>query len=105
MSEVTMMESPFISEEARQNRRAITELMARHKFVAYPWEFWHYSSCDAYGAYLTRNRQTAKYGPIDWDPTSNSVVPIDDVAKPLNSMDLIQEKIEFMEKQPYSSAT
>lgn len=36
MSELTPMDSPFIAADARENRAAITTLMARHGFVTYP---------------------------------------------------------------------
>jgi len=94
ISEHTPMASPFISEEARNNRSEIANLMRRHGFVAYPWEFWHFNSGDVYAAYLTNDLQPAKYGPVDWDRASNSVTPIDDATKPLISLKEIQDAID-----------
>ncbi|MEI8064464.1 MAG: M15 family metallopeptidase, partial [Verrucomicrobiota bacterium] len=54
MCDLTPMASPFISVAAQQNRAAITGLMAKHGFVAYPWEFWHYNKGDAYAEYLLK---------------------------------------------------
>ena len=56
MSALTPMGSPFVSDAARRNRREITALMRRHGFVDYPWEFWHYSSGDAYEQVLLQDR-------------------------------------------------
>ena len=93
LSELTPMTSPFVSEEARNNRDAITDLMRRHGFTTYPWEFWHYNSGDVHAAHFTNGAQKAKYGPVDWDPVSNVVTPITDATKPLNSLDTIQAAI------------
>ncbi len=94
MSELTPMGSPFISAQAQQNRRGITALMRRHGFVEYPFEFWHYSSGDAYDQYLRRTGKPAIYGAIEWDPVSNSVKPIADLYQPLNSNDEVRAGIE-----------
>ena len=72
MSELTPMDSPFVSQAAQANRAAITALMEGHGFVAYPWEFWHYNSGDAYEAVLHRLDQPARFGPIDVDLTTGS---------------------------------
>ncbi|RYF73986.1 MAG: hypothetical protein EOO39_09405, partial [Cytophagaceae bacterium] len=42
MSELTPMKSPFVLESSLRNRQEITDVMAQHGFVAYPFEFWHY---------------------------------------------------------------
>lgn len=85
MSALTPMDSPFVSAQAQHNRSEISALMLRHGFVAYPWEFWHYSSGDAYDQFLRRTGKPAMYGAVDWDPVGNRVSPIDDPAQPLNS--------------------
>jgi len=94
ISELTPMSSPFISEEAKNNRAEIADLMRRHGFIAYPWEFWHFNSGDVYAAYLTKNLQCAKYGPIDWDRIPNTVTPIRDAAEPLVSLEEMQDAID-----------
>ncbi len=53
MNEKTFMDSIFISQKARRNRQIITEIMKKYGFHAYPFEFWHYSSGDAYAQYLS----------------------------------------------------
>ena len=68
MSALTPMGSPFVSDAARRNRQEITALMRRHGFVDYPWEFWHYSSGDAYEQVLRKTGRPAIYGAVQWDP-------------------------------------
>jgi len=94
MSALTPMASPFVSPQALQNRRDITALMEQHGFVAYPWEFWHYSSGDAYDAFLRGTGKPARYGAVDWDPASGAVTPVADPTEPLNSEDEIRAEIE-----------
>jgi len=85
ISERTPMDSPFVSAEARENRAEITDLMARHGFSTYPFEFWHYNAGDAYEELLSGRGGPARYGPVDLDPESGEVRPIADAATPLNS--------------------
>ncbi|MEI6501832.1 MAG: M15 family metallopeptidase [Armatimonadota bacterium] len=94
MSERTPMLSPFVSERARQNREEITDLLGRHGFVTYPWEFWHYNDGDAYAELLKRTGQPARYGPVHMDPVDGSVTPIDDPCAPLNSVAVIRDLME-----------
>ena len=91
MSEGTPMASPFVSEQAQQNRREITALLGGHGFVAYPWEFWHYSDGDAYAELLSHTGRPARYGPVHVDPVDGKVTPINDPCAPLNSMEVIRE--------------
>lgn len=93
MSERTPMDSPFVSAPARDNRREIGALMARHGFVAYPYEFWHYSSGDAYDQFLRRTGRPAIYGPVDRDPATNRVRPIADPLEPLNTDEDLRREI------------
>lgn len=94
MSERTPMDSPFVSPEAQKNRGAITDLMRRHGFVAYPWEFWHYSAGDAYAEYLNAAGQPARYGPVNLNLADGSVIPIENPTAPLNSSEEIHEQME-----------
>lgn len=94
MSALTPMDSPFISDEARRNRRAITELMRQHGFVEYPYEFWHYSSGDAYDQFLRKTGRPAIYGAVDWDPATNRVTPIPNPNEPLSTQDEIKAEID-----------
>jgi len=93
MSALTPMDSPFVSAAARANRMAITAIMARFGFVAYPWEFWHYNKGDAYDHYLNGSHQPARYGAVDVDPASGHVRAIDDPQRPLNAPEEIEAEI------------
>ena len=86
ISELTPMGSPFISPDERGNRAAITEIMQDHGFMAYPYEFWHYSQGDAYAELLTNSGRSARYGAVDCDPEKNpAVIPIKDPCLPLHT--------------------
>jgi D-alanyl-D-alanine dipeptidase len=93
MSALTPMASPFVSAQAQRNRRDITELMARHGFVDYPYEFWHYSSGDAYEQVLRHSGRPAIYGAVSCD-AAGEVSPLDNPDQPLNSHDEIRAEIE-----------
>lgn len=92
MSELTPMDSPFVSAQARSNRKAITALMQRHGFMAYPWEFWHYSKGDAYDYHLNRTGKPARYGAVQVAPDGH-VIAIEDPCAPLNSPQEIEAEI------------
>lgn len=77
ISERTPMDTPFISAQARRNRRIISDLMAHAGFLAYPYEFWHYSQGDAYTEFLCRTGQPARYGAVRLvSPRSGAVAPL-----------------------------
>ena len=94
LSERTPMHSPFVSAEARRNRDAITALMADHGFVAYPYEFWHYSKGDAYYEQLTGSGKPARYGAVVLDPRTGRTTPIPEPTKPLHTTEEIRGQIE-----------
>lgn len=94
ISELTFMDSPFISQEESKNRKEIKRIMKTHGFIAYPFEFWHFSQGDAYAEQLTKSNNNARYGAVHFDLTSGQIVPLDKQDMPLYSMDEIQEKIE-----------
>jgi hypothetical protein len=87
------MRSPFIDEEALNNRLEITKMIEAHGFVHFPFEFWHFNKDDAMGHTLTGKSGPAKYGPVHWDPESNSVKPYRDSMSPLNPLDQIEKEI------------
>lgn len=93
LSEKTPMDSPFISKPARQNRREITGLMAAHGFVAYPFEFWHYSKGDAYDEFLNKSGRPARYGPVEVEVSDGSVSPIENAREPLTSREDMEAMI------------
>lgn len=84
MSELTPMDSPFVSVEAQRNRQQITEMFARHGFTTYPFEFWHYDLGDVHHAAMT-NSAPARYGPIDWNQSTGAITPAADMFEPFNS--------------------
>ena len=94
MSALTPMNSPFVSAAARANRGAITQIMRRHGFVEYPYEFWHYSSGDAYDQFIRKTGRPAIYGAVDWDRKTNGLTPIPNPIDPLNSHDELKAEIE-----------
>lgn len=94
LSELTPMNCPFISAEAGKNRREITALMARHGFAAYPYEFWHYSSGDAYSEFLSGSDKPARYGAVRAHFPGGDVEPIADPMAPLHSEQEMAEQIE-----------
>jgi D-alanyl-D-alanine dipeptidase len=94
LSEKTPMDSPFVSAGAQANRREITALMARHGFVTYPFEFWHYNAGDALEGCLNGSRAPARYGPVDFDPATGEVSPLADPTAALNSLQEIGSRAE-----------
>ncbi|MCX6048012.1 MAG: hypothetical protein NT075_23165 [Chloroflexi bacterium] len=93
MSELTPMDSPFVSAEAQANRLAITALMRKHGFVTYPWEFWHYNKDDAYDHYLNQTGQVARYGAVNMTLPDGHVQAIEDALTPLNSYEEIASEM------------
>ncbi len=94
MSELTFMDSPFISEEATKNRREIKRILKKYGFIAYPFQFWHFSQGDAYAEYISKSGKGARYGAINFDLSNGKIVPLDNPEKSLYSIGQIQEKIE-----------
>jgi len=94
ISELTPMASPFVSAPARRNREAIMSLMKRHGFIAYPYEFWHYSQGDVYAEYLPQTGKPGRYGAVDWDPQTGKTTPITHPEDLLNSLEEIRIEIE-----------
>ena len=94
ISELTPMDSPFISPAARKNRQEITDIMRRAGFIEYPYEFWHYNSGDAYESVLYGRSSPANYGAVDWNPDTGCTESIPDPNCPLNNLDEIKAEIE-----------
>lgn len=99
LSEKTPMGSPFLPRQDRANRAAITRIMARHGFVAYPYEFWHYNRGDAMEACLRRSLKPARYGPVDVDPSNCTVTPIAEALEPLNRLDELAARLAEVARQ------
>ena len=94
LSELTPINSPFLSHQATRNRQEITAILGESRFVAYPYEFWHYSSGDAYEQELLDTGRPARYGAVDYDAATGQVKPIEEPQKPLNSIEEIQAEIQ-----------
>jgi D-alanyl-D-alanine dipeptidase len=94
MSELTPMQSPFVSQAALNNRNTITEIMQRHGFIAYPFEFWHYNSGDAYGEFLTKTGKPARYGAIHLDQETGHSTPVADPDEALQTPEVMQREME-----------
>lgn len=94
MSELTFMDSPFISETATVNRREIKTILEKHGFIAYPFEFWHFSQGDAYAEYITKSGKDARYGAVKFDLSTGKIIPLENPEKPLHSMEQIQGEID-----------
>lgn len=93
MSERTPMRSPFISAEHLENRLAITALMEARGFVHFPFEFWHFNQGDAMAHTLASLPAPARYGPVDWNPQTNTVTPYFDALGPLNPLEKLEGEI------------
>jgi zinc D-Ala-D-Ala dipeptidase len=93
VSEKTPMRSPFITEEELQNRLEITAVMEAHGFMHFPFEFWHYNQGDAGDHILNGKTEPARYGPVDWNPETNEVTPVDNPLSPLNPLPQIEKEI------------
>ena len=93
MSELTPMASPFAPPDALQNRMLITALMEKHGFMAYPYEFWHYSQGDVFAETLRFSGKPARYVAVNRDPVTGEIEPIADLLAPLNAPEDIREEI------------
>ena len=69
------MASPFVLESQAEARHEITAIMADHGFLAYPFEFWHYSAGDVLAACIA-GRGLARFGPVAYDPASKQCTPL-----------------------------
>jgi len=94
LSELTPMASPFTSADAVRNRTEISRIMQSYGFLAYPYEFWHYSKADAYTEYLTRSGKPARYGPVDLDTGNGNIIPIRNPKDPLHTLEDIKKQID-----------
>lgn len=93
MSERTPMKSPFISAAAQRNREDIAAIMDDAGFFAYPYEFWHFNSGDAYECCLRGSGAPARYGAVDWDEATGRITPIAEPTLPLNDLTEIEAEI------------
>ena len=94
LSELTPMASPFISAAAARNRLEISTMLRRHDFLAYPYEFWHYSNGDAYTEHLSISGKPARYGAVDFDPATRKITPILNPTESLHPSADFQQQVE-----------
>lgn len=94
MSELTPMQSPFVSTEAARNRQEILQIMQRNGFVAYPYEFWHFSGGDCYAEFLTRSNCPARYGAVHFDLKTSEITPVEDSDELLQPVEFMQTEIQ-----------
>jgi len=73
----------------------ITALMESCGFMAYPYEFWHYSKGDAYAEKLRQSGRQPRYGAVHFDPGTGAVEPVPNPERPLHSLDDIRRRIEL----------
>ncbi len=96
LSELTPMDSPFISEMARANREKINQIMNKCGFTAYPFEFWHFSKGDLFAEYLSGLNKNAIYGAVDFDIESNEISAINDPMASLHDLGYLQERLKLL---------
>jgi hypothetical protein len=93
MSELTPMASPFAPPDALRNRALITVIMEKHGFMAYPYEFWHYSQGDVFAESLRCTGKPGRYAAVNRDPGTRAIEPIVDLMAPLNAPEDIRAEI------------
>ena len=93
MSECTPMRSPFVAPEHVATRLEICAMMEKHGFIHFPFEFWHFDKDDAGMHILTGNPAPCRFGPVNWDPRSNEVTPVENPLTLLNPLSVIEQEI------------
>lgn len=93
MSECTPMRSPYVAQEYIENRLAITAMMERHGFLHFPFEFWHYDKDDAAMHILSGNPAPCRFGPVNWNPQTNEITPVENPLELLNPLSVIEQEI------------
>jgi len=68
--------------------------MERHGFLHYPGEFWHYNKGDSLYQIQARTGRPGRYGPVDWDPKTNTVTSYADSRGLLTSLDVLESLVQ-----------
>ncbi len=90
---VTPFESPHISVDARRHRALVRGVFGRHGFVAYPYEFWHFSAGDVFEALVTGSDEPARFGPVRLDASTGHVAAVEAPDRELIPRDEMIERI------------
>lgn len=93
MSENTPMRSPFVAPEHVATRLEIAAMLEKHGFIPFPFEFWHFDKDDAAMHLLTGNPAPCRFGPVNWDPSTNEVTPVPEPLTLLNPLPVIEKEI------------
>ncbi len=93
MSECTPMRSPFVAPEYVATRLEICAMMEKHGFIHFPFEFWHFDKDDAGMHILTGNAAPCRFGPVNWNPETNEVTPVENSLALLNPLPVIEREI------------
>jgi D-alanyl-D-alanine dipeptidase len=93
MSEGTPMRSPFVAPEHVTTRLEIAAMMEKHGFIHFPFEFWHFDKDDAGMHILTGNPAPCRFGPVNWNPQTNEVTPVENPLELLNPLSVIETEI------------
>ena len=93
LSHRTPMDSPFVSAEARRNRRMLCEIFAEHGFLPYPYEFWHFSHGDADYEMIAGRNRPARFGPVHRAGEDGHVVPVDDPLRPFLTVEDVRSQL------------
>jgi D-alanyl-D-alanine dipeptidase len=94
MSYLTPMTSPFVPADARRRRRMLRELFAEQGFVAYPWEFWHFSRGDADAEMIAGAGRPARYGSVHWSDGQDRPTPVADPLEPFLTVEDVRARME-----------
>ena len=105
ISEVTPMASPYVTRQQKQNRSLVSRMFREQDFLAYPYEFWHFSAGDVFGSLIEeRSDRKAKYGPVLIDPSTGDVTPIPSPEREIVPREVALRRIEEMLDQRYADA-
>lgn len=81
-----------ISEEARRNRSILFNIMTENGFANYPYEYWHFSMGDKIAAKI-QDKTFAIYGPVIYNPNSNTTKEVKNGDAPFNVDYLFDHKL------------
>ncbi|MBI2032306.1 MAG: D-alanyl-D-alanine carboxypeptidase family protein [Candidatus Levybacteria bacterium] len=83
---------PNLSKEAKRNRKILCEVMEKNGFANYPYEYWHFSMGDKIAAKI-QDKTFAIYGPVIYNPNSNTTKEVKNGDAPFNVDYLFDHKL------------